>query len=57
MSLYEQIVNEGAWVESKGEFSRYHTHGGEFTWVCELCEAVGVDPDEHICGDEDEDYS
>jgi len=48
---YSGITTCDVWLEdtSDEKFSRYATGTEESVWVCNHCEAVGVDADDHEC--------
>lgn len=50
---YSDIIDNGLWLEDRGQYSRYATEGEESTWVCHECESVEADPYESICDCED----
>lgn len=61
MAKAKKEVELGEWLEDSkhGNFSRFATEPEESTWVCNECEAQGVDPYEngcHSCGQDADDF-
>jgi hypothetical protein len=51
-ATYEGVITHGIWLESRGDYSRYATHGEESVWVNDETEEL-ADPDEDDLEDEE----
>jgi|GEM_PF-5438307 len=53
---YDNVIENGVWLEDAGKYSRYGTDIEESTWVCHECGCIEADPDFCWCDCEDESH-